>query len=120
MTVNRLITSEIDLKNTNTNEMIELPRAYSKQSLPVQTEEVVTPNKIKIWDYLKSISREITEQDDMEIEMLIGVNYMKALEPLEIVASRNGGLCVYNTNLGWCIVGPIVNKSINKSVKCNA
>ena len=36
MAANRLIISGIDLKETNNYERIELPRAYSKQSLPVK------------------------------------------------------------------------------------
>ena len=119
MAIDGLIVSGIDLKKTRTNEWIELPRTYSKQSLPVEREEIATPNKIKKWDYLKSISREITQQDDIEIGILIGANCMKALEPLEIISSRNDGPHAYRTKLGWCIVGPIVNKSSNKSVKCN-
>ena len=75
-----------------------------------------TSNKIKKWDYLKSINREITQQDDMEIGMLIGANWIKSLEPLEIISSRNDGPYAYMTKLGWYIVGPIVNKRSNKSV----
>ena len=81
MAIDRLIVSGIDLKKNRTNEWIELPRAYSKQSLPVKREEIATPNKIKKWDYLKSISREMTQQDDIEIGMLIDENCMKTLEP---------------------------------------
>ena len=81
MAIDGLIVSGIDLKKNMTNEWIELPRAYSKQSLPVKREEIATPNKIKKWDYLKSISREMTQQDDIEIGMLIGENCMKTLEP---------------------------------------
>ena len=33
-----------DLKKTRTNEWIELLRAYSKQFLPVEREEIATPN----------------------------------------------------------------------------
>ena len=76
------------LKKTRTNEWIELPRAYFKQSLPVEKEEIATPNKIKKCDYLKSISREITQQDDIEIGMFIGANSMKALESVEVISSR--------------------------------
>ena len=36
MAANRLIISGIDLKETNNYGCIELPRAYSKQSLPVK------------------------------------------------------------------------------------
>ena len=43
---------------------------------------------LKKWDYLKSISREITQQDDIEIGMFIGANSMKALESVEVISSR--------------------------------
>ena len=85
----------------------------------MEREDIATPNKIKKWDYLKFISREITQQDDIEIGMLIGANCIKALEPLEIISSRNDGPYAQRTKLGWCIVGRIINKSSNKSVKCN-
>ena len=118
MAIDGLAVYEIDLKKTRTNEWIELLSAYSKQFLPVEREEIATPNKINKWDYLKSISREITQQD-IEIEMLIGANYMKALEPLEIISSRNDGPYAHRTKLGWCLVGPTVNNSSNKSLKYN-
>ena len=47
MAIDGLIVPEIDLKKTRTYEWIQLPRAYSKQSLPVEREEIATPNKIK-------------------------------------------------------------------------
>ena len=56
MAIDGLIVYGIDLKKTRTNEWIELPRAYSKKSLPVEREEIATPDKIKKWDYLTSIS----------------------------------------------------------------
>ena len=51
--------------------------------------------------------------------MLIGANCMKALEPLKIMSSWNDGPYAYRKKLGWCIVGPMVNKSSNKLVKHN-
>ena len=48
-------------------------------------------------DYLKPISREITQQDDIEIGMLIGANCIKTLKPLEIIFSRNDGPYAYRT-----------------------
>ena len=116
MAIDGLIVSGIDLEKTMTMEWIELPRVFLKQALHVEREEIGTSNKIKKWDYLKSINREITQQDDMEIGMLIGANWIKSLELLEIISSRNDGPYAYMTKLGWYIVGPIVNKRSNKSV----
>ena len=50
--------------------------------------------------------------------MLIGANYIKALQPIEIVQSRNGGPYAFKTRLGWCVVGP-VNKTKRNKVSCN-
>ena len=69
--------------------------------------EVATPGKIEEWDYLKRISSEITQTDDVELGLLIGTNCMKAFEPLKVIASNNEGPYAYQIRLGWCIVGPI-------------
>ena len=61
MAINGLIRSGFDLKKTETNKWIDLPWTYFKQSLPVEKEEIATPNKIKKWDYQKSIIREMTQ-----------------------------------------------------------
>ena len=47
MALDGLIVSGIDLKKTMTDEWIELPRAYSKQFLPMEREQIATPEKIK-------------------------------------------------------------------------
>ena len=69
---------------------IKLPRIYTRKHLPLDKKEVATPDKIEEWDYLKTISSEITQTDDVEVGLLIGVNCMKALEPLRVIASNNG------------------------------
>ena len=76
ITIDGLIVSGVDLKKNRTNEWIELPRACSNQSLPVEREEIGTPNTIKKWDYLKSISKEITQQDDIEQGLTIDVHHV--------------------------------------------
>ena len=101
------------------NTWIKLPRIYTRKQLPVDKKEVATPEKIEEWDYLKAISSEITQTDDVEVGLLIGANCIKALEPLEVIASNNGGLYAYQTRLGWCIVGPISNMVGQDSVGCH-
>ena len=70
-------------------------------------EEVATPEKVPKWKYLDSIKSEISQTDDIEIGILIGV------------PSKDGGPYVYQTKLGWCIVGPIQNVGHQNSLKCN-
>ena len=69
--------------------------------MPVDKKEVATPEKIEVWDYLKTILSEIIETDDVEVGLLIDANCMKTLEPLEVIASNNEGPYAYQTHLGW-------------------
>ena len=87
---------------------IKMPRIYNKKHLPVDKKEAATPDKIEESDYLKTISPETTQTDDVEVGLLIGAKCMKALEPLKVIASNTGGLYAYQTHLVWCIVEPIV------------
>ena len=100
-------------------EWIELSKAYSRNCLPVERDEIATPVKIERWESLKPISKLITQIDNIEVGMLIGVNYMKALEPMEIISSRYGGMYAYRGKLGWCIVGPITTSRNDGSAKCH-
>ena len=98
---------------------IKLPRIYTRKHLPLDKKEVATPDKIEEWDYLKTISSEITQTDDVEVGLLIGANCMKAFEPTKVIASNNGGPYAYQTRLGWCIVGPISNMVGKDSIGCH-
>ena len=77
------------LKEKHGSTWIKLPRIYTRKHLHVDKKEVATSNKIEEWDYLKTISSEIT-QNDVEVGVLIGANCMKALEPMKVIASNNG------------------------------
>ena len=50
----------------------------------------------------------------------VGVNYIKALETLKFIPSKNNGPYAYKTPLGWYIVGQIETCKINKrEINCN-
>ena len=99
--------------------LIKLPRIYTRKHLPVDKKEVATPDKIEELDYLKTVSSEITQTDDVEVCLLIGANCIKVLEPLTVIASNNGGPYAYQTRLGWCIIGPIGNMVGKDSIGCH-
>ena len=101
-------------------EWINIPKAYTKDDLPVDSSEIATPEKIKKWKYLQEISEEISQSDDMKMGLLIGANCTRALEPVQVIASRDGRPYAMKTVLGWCIVGPIARiNSRNGSLTCN-
>ena len=112
--VNGLIVAGISCGKEGSAEWIEVTKGYSRNLLPVERE-----NKIKKWKYLNPITAEITQNDDIEVGMLIGANYMKALELAEITASQDGGSYAYKTKLVWCIGGPIVSNKNGEALSCN-
>ena len=53
----------------------------------------------------------------MKVELLIGANCPRALEPVQVISSRDGGPYAMKTVLGWCTVGPTAQiKSKNGSM----
>ena len=117
--VNGLIVSGISCGKEGPVEWIKVPKAYSRSFLPVKREEIDTPKKIKKWKYLNPITAEMIHDDDIGVGMLIGPNCMKALEPVEIIGSQDGGSYAYKTKLGWCIVGPIGSNKNGEALRCN-
>ena len=65
------------------------------------------------------ITAEIIQDDDIEGGMLNGANCLKALEPVEMITSQDGGSYAYKTKLGWCIVGPIGSNKNGEALRCN-
>ena len=101
-------------------EWINIPKAYTKVDLPVDSSKIATPEKIKKWKYLQEISEEISQNDDVKVELLIDANCPRTLEPVQVIASRDGGPYAMKTVLRWCIVGPIAQiNSRNGSLTCN-
>ena len=43
--------------------------------------------------------------DSKELSLLIDTNFIRALEPREVISGQNGGPYVYafKTQLGWCV-----------------
>ena len=114
---------ELYVSDVTNNNVIRLPRTYSQKSLPVDSDDVPTPGKIVKWKYLDCIHPYLP-QDDVthEIGILIGGNCPLALEPVETIASENGGPYAYRSKLGWCIAGPILAKrttTTKSDHKCN-
>ena len=68
---------------------------------------------------MEKIADGITQTENISIGVLIGGNCFRALEPLEVIPSKNGGLYAFRILLGWCIVGPVGAGGNDASVACN-
>ena len=98
---------------------IDLPVTYTNEDLPVDDEDVATPEKNRKSKYLEGTADEITQGQCISIGLLIADNCPKALESLEFIPSEQGGLYAFKTLLGWCIVGTTGETTFDTTVVCN-
>ena len=82
-------------------------------------EEIATSARISRCEYMKPILNDIVQDEDIVAGLLIGTNCMKALETMKIIQSKEDGPYAYKTLFGWCIVGPIINTEIERTISCH-
>ena len=95
-----------DLQGHNT---VELRNVFSRAKLPVAADDKPVQSDVDKWPYLKGINLPDIEAADIEaeVELLIGSDVPKALEPREVKRSEDGGPYAVRTLLGWAINGPL-------------
>lgn len=94
----------LEVANVEGDQLISLPKVYTQRKIPVTKGNILTPKDIRRWSYLKEIS--LTEVD-AEVELLIGVNIPKAMEPWQVINSQDDGPYAVKTLLGWVVNGPL-------------
>ena len=97
---------------------LNLPLVYTREDIPVDIEEVATRENIKNWDHLTVITEKLPHAADIEIELLIGADCSKALEPQEVIPSRSEGPFAFRTTLGQCVVGPLARPGKKNLISC--
>ena len=103
----------------SSEDWLELPDTYTKKCLPVGKKDVATPSKLDQWEPLETILDEIDEDDNISVGLLIATNCKKALEPIDVIPSKNSGPYAIETRLGWCIVGPVNGTRSRQGIHCN-
>ena len=90
-----------DLQGRN---VIELSNVFSRAKLPVTVDDIPVQSDVERWFYLKDINLPCIGAD---IELLIGSDAPRLLEPHEVQRSEDGGPYAVRTLLGWTINGPL-------------
>ena len=90
-----------DLQGRN---VVELSNVFSRVKLPVTVDDIPVHSDVESWFYLKDINLPCIDAD---IELLIGGDEPKLLEPHEVLRSEEGGPYAVRTLLGWTINGPL-------------
>ena len=63
-------------------EWMKLPRVFSQDHLPAESNEIATGDNIQKWEYLHKIISKMKNFDGLDVQLLIGANCLKALERL--------------------------------------
>lgn len=77
---------------------------YTQPKIPVSKENLFTHHDLEKWSYLREVK---LERINADIEILIGINVPKAMEPWQIVNSQGNGPYAVKTVLGWVVNGPL-------------
>ncbi|KAL2098438.1 hypothetical protein ACEWY4_007645 [Coilia grayii] len=100
--VSSSVVSGLEISNMEGQKFHKLPEVYTQTKLPVSKHHIPKQETIHKWQYLHEVK---IPQLDADIELLIGTNAAKVMEPWKIINSRGTGPYAVTTSLGWVING---------------
>merc|ERR1712150_88471 len=77
--------------------MVQLPTLYSRNSIPMDADDIPSKKYLGKWDYLDRVSRTFPETTNIPVGLLIGRNCPKAMKPVEVIPSEGEGPYAYRT-----------------------
>ena len=104
----------------NGENMIKLPRTYTREEIPASSQEIPRLETVKNYPYLKRIASQIHEYlPESNVGLLIGSNCPQVIEPKDFVASEQGRPYVIKTFAGWTVVGPLQPARNESYLRCS-
>ena len=94
----------LEVGNMEGDTYLTLPKLYTQNKIPVTKRNILTQLDLDKWSYLQEIK---VKEIDADVELLIGVNTPKAMEPWKIINSQENGPYAVKTLLGWVVNGPL-------------
>lgn len=112
--VESYLLTDLEVSGLNTNNFIDLPKVFTQKNIPVSRKNI--PQKdIKKWPYLSEVRLPDINAD---VGLPIGSNVYKALEPWQVINSRDNGPFAVRTALGWIVNGPFKDHTDTNSEDC--
>lgn len=96
--------TNLELLPLDGSDNVELPEIYTQASLPVNLTDLITVAEKNEWPHLQDVPLKTI---DSEVELLVGVDVSKAMEPWDVVPGESNGPFAVKTVLGWVINGPL-------------
>ena len=108
------ILSGLQVSDIDGNHTLSLPPAFTIKKIPLSRSDVPDVKMLNVWQHLNKLK--IPELEMEHIGILIGCDCPQAMEPWEVIHSKDGGPYALKTILGWTVVGPrSPSKTLRKS-----
>ncbi len=101
--VNTSVLTGLEISGLSEDKFMDLPEVFPQKTIPVSKYNELNPEDIRKCSYLDDVK--ILKLDLAEVELLIGTNAPKLLEPCEIINSEGQGPYAVKTLFGWVING---------------
>ena len=94
----------LEVSGLQDNAFITLPETYTQSRIPVTKSNIPNQRALSKWPYLRNVQIPTIKAG---IDLLIGTNAPKAIEPWQIINSEGDGPYAIKTLLGWVVNGPL-------------
>lgn len=101
---NSFLVRDLLVSDLDENEWISLPTLYTRPEIPVSSSDIPTQDDVDQWPHLQGV---FLPRLDAEVGLLIASDVPKALDPLDIKYSQDGGPYASRTRIGWAVNGPL-------------
>ena len=93
----------LEVLDLDEEHVIKIPEVFTQDKIPASAEEIITEEDLEDWPYLEDVN--LPELEERHIDILIGNNIQKAMEPFEVINSQGDGPYAVKSLLGWSVHG---------------
>ncbi|XP_035986832.1 uncharacterized protein LOC118560169 [Fundulus heteroclitus] len=102
--VDSYMLSGLEVAGLDSDNFCSLPEMFTQRSMPVHQGNIPHSKDLIRWPHLSDIK---IPEINADVDLLIGTNVPRVLEPWEVVRSVDGGSYAIRTILGWTVNGPL-------------
>ena len=106
--------SSLEVSGLENNLFYKLPKVLTQKKMPVSPDNIVKEEDLAKWPFLSEVKIPSLMAN---VDLLIGSNAPRMLEPWEVVNSQGEGPYAIRTALGWVINGPVHGNGSSLEVK---
>ncbi|XP_061159982.1 uncharacterized protein LOC133170834 [Syngnathus typhle] len=97
-----IVVSGLEVSSLEGKLFYGLPDVYTQKEIPVSKGHIPKQKDVKKWPHLKDV---FLPTIDADIDLLIGTNVPKLMEPWRVINSNGNGPFATKTLLGWVVSG---------------